>query len=112
MRLRTVGLRSAVECGGCHEVAQWFYARRIGSGAGDPGILAAIAGPKILTAAGSATDKTARENLTELRSDRHLCREHGGAFPGKDMHSFKAAVQPYLRGPFRAARSAPGRPAA
>ena len=65
------------------------------------GILAAIAGPKILTAAGSAADKTARANLTELRNaiDAYA-GEHGGTFPGKDMHSFKAAVQPYLRGPF------------
>ena len=101
MRPRTVGLRGAAKCGGCHEVAQWFYARRIGRGAGDPGILAAIAGPKILTAAGSAADKTARANLTELRNaiDAYA-GEHGGTFPGKDMHSFKAAVQPYLRGPF------------
>jgi prepilin-type N-terminal cleavage/methylation domain-containing protein len=65
------------------------------------GILAAIAGPKILTAAGTAADKAARESLTELRDavDAYAA-DHGGAFPGRDMQSFKTAVRPYLRGSF------------
>jgi general secretion pathway protein G len=65
------------------------------------GILAAIATPKILNVAGSPADNAARQALTELRNaiDAYAS-QHGGAFPGKDMTSFKTAIQPYLRGAF------------
>ncbi len=65
------------------------------------GILAAIVAPKILNATGNATDNAARDTLTELRNaiDAYANR-NGGAFPGKDMNSFKTAIQPYLRGAF------------
>jgi general secretion pathway protein G len=65
------------------------------------GILAAIAAPKLLGTSGTATDNGLRQTLSVVRDAiERYAAENNGEFPGTDEPTFKAAIAPYLRGPF------------
>lgn len=65
------------------------------------GILVAAATPRIFNHYGATNENAARQSLGVVREAIDLYRaQNEGAYPGTDDPSFKAAVQPYLKGPF------------
>lgn len=65
------------------------------------GILAAIASPRMFSKFDDARGNSAKQSLTVIRGaiDTYAAN-NDGAFPGTDEATFKAALKPYLRGPF------------
>jgi general secretion pathway protein G len=62
------------------------------------GILAAVAAPKLLGTSSTAADNGLKETLGVVRDAiERYAAEHGGALPGTDEATFKAALIPYLR---------------
>jgi general secretion pathway protein G len=62
------------------------------------GILAAVAAPKLLGTSSTASDNGIKETLGVVRDAiERYAAEHGGALPGTDETTFKAALVPYLR---------------
>jgi general secretion pathway protein G len=62
------------------------------------GILAAVAAPKLLGTSSTAADNGLKETLGVVRDAiERYAAEHGGALPGTDEATFKAALVPYLR---------------
>ena len=63
------------------------------------GIIAAVAGPRMFEATGSAKDSVLRQNLAAVRDAIELHREHTGDFPGNagTEADFKDDLTPYLR---------------
>lgn len=74
------------------------------------GILAGVAAPKLLDTSATATDNGLRQTLSIVRDAIEIyAAENGGALPpctgtGAD---FRAALQPYIRGPFPSAPVGP-----
>jgi general secretion pathway protein G len=65
------------------------------------GILAAVAVPKMFNKFEDARGNSAKQSLLVIRDAIEMYRANNdGAFPGTDEATFKAAVQPYLKGPF------------
>lgn len=65
------------------------------------GIIAAIVTPKMVNLTGTASDNSAAQSLSVLRSavDTYAA-QNAGAFPGTDETTFKTALKPYIRGAF------------
>jgi general secretion pathway protein G len=65
------------------------------------GIIAAIVTPKMVNLTGTATDNSAAQSLSVLRSaiDTYAA-QNAGSFPGTDETTFKTAIAPYIRGTF------------
>ncbi len=68
------------------------------------GILVAIAAPRMLNIMGDATDNSERQSLTVVRDaiEAYATQNTGTYPPDTDQATFKAALRPYLRGPFPA----------
>jgi general secretion pathway protein G len=64
------------------------------------GIIAGVAIPKLMNTTQNAKDNSAKQSLMVLRNAVELYMANNGSYPGSDETTFKAAVQPYLKGPF------------
>jgi general secretion pathway protein G len=65
------------------------------------GIIAAIAVPKMINLAGSATDNSAAQTLSVLRSAiETYASQNQGTYPGTSQATLYTALQPYIRGQF------------
>ena len=66
------------------------------------GILVAIAAPKMLNITGDANDNSVRMSLSVVRDAiESYASQNTGSYPADtDDATFKAAVKPYIRGPF------------
>ncbi|MFN0195849.1 MAG: type II secretion system protein [Planctomycetaceae bacterium] len=66
------------------------------------GIVAAVAAPKMFSAAGDARTNTTKQSLTVIRNAIQLYRAQTGVLPGEagSEADLKADLGPYLQGPF------------
>lgn len=64
------------------------------------GIIAAVAAPKMFNTAANAKDNSVKQSLAVIRDAIELYKAKNGTYPGTDEASFKAALAPYIRGPF------------
>ena len=66
------------------------------------GIIVAIAAPKMMNIMGDATDNSVRMSLSVVRDAiENFATRNAGTYPDPtDEASFKADVEPFLRGPF------------
>ena len=65
------------------------------------GVIAAVAVPKMFNTAGDARDNAAKQTLSILRNAVELYKANNSdTYPGSDEASLKAALTPYIKGPF------------